>query len=449
MVEGAAEITEELHRQADEADTKAEEEAQPAALDEEVAAVISHEEVKDALPPTPPPARPISPTPVSPELALPVEDETALPVEDKTALPMDMDMDSPVVDQMAPTSPAKPALPVAVKTGSPADDERGDILTPPLPLSGLPDVDGTDHHASRKRGRSDEPTIPEPSKRPRKTYDTPLPPTLSHLSHNPTSTLYITNLRRPFLHAALHDLISPSDSPSDRLPTPKPPFAASDHPNLWLSGVKDHAYAAFASESAAIDAAERLEGRKWPEETGQELHVEFVPDEMVRNIVEREEFAWANGRQKVTLRISRPTENEEWSFDLVGNVTTGNRSGSIGSRPGFSAPNLTGRPPPMMPIAGPSRLVPPPRSNLNGDALTRPPVGAPTGPAAGVGIKGRAGYAVPPHLAKTGNGEVSRGPGGGGVGVRTGPGAGRLGNPMRRTRVRPGLFWKEGPGRAV
>jgi len=395
MVEGAPEAIDELHEKAEEVDTKQAEDTQPAALDTEVAEVVAKEEAKDDLPPTPSPVRAISPM-------SPMKEPSP---ESKKSLKLDVEVD------------------------------RGDILTPPLPTLGLPDEDGLNVDGeSRKRGRSKEPTIPGPTKRQRKTYDTPLPHSLSYLLHPPTSTLYITNLRRPLVHSALHDYLFPTSSPaSDRLPPPKPPFATRDHPNLWLSGVKDHAYAAYPSIEAALAEAERIEGQTWPEETGEKLHLEFVPDELVRGLVEREEFAWANGRQKLTLRMIE--KDGEVDFGLQG-------SGAIGRRPAVSRPNPPGvglaRPPPLTGLARP-------QPTLTGTNAIRPPPGAPTGPAAGVGI-GIRGRAVPPHLARPGNGGLPARPVVG-RGLRTAEG--RLLNPMRRTRVRPGLFWKEGPGAAA
>ena len=399
MVEGAPEAIDEIYDEVDGIDTRPAEEAEPAALDPEVAKVVAREEAKATLPPTPPPVRAISP-------ASPIKHSPREPSND---------------------------LEMSVDEGM----RRGDVLTPPLPLTGLPVEDGgsgEDHGVGqRKRGRSDEVTIPGPMKRRRQKYETQLPPSLSHLQHPPTSTLYITNLRRPLIHSALHEYLFPTTSPaSDRLPSARPPFASSDHPNLWLSGVKDHAYATYPTVEAALAEAERVESKQWPEETGQNLHVEFIPDELVRGLVDKEESAWTNGRQKLTLQIIQPSSDGtgQVEFELSG-------SGAIGNRPAVGRQTGMGRPSAPM---GLSRTLPPVISGAN--AIRAPP-GAPTGPAADVGNRGRA---IPPHLARPRNGEMIGRPGlGPPRGLRPGTGEGRLVNPMRRTRYRPGLFWKEGP----
>ena len=401
MVEGALEAIDEIHDKANGIDTRLAEQAEPAALDPEVAEVVAREEAKDALPLTPSPVQAISP--VSPSLHSPRETSNGLEM---------------TVDE---------------------EMQRGDVLTPPLPPIGLPVEDGisgeNDNVGQRKRARSDEASIPGPVKRRRQNYDTQLPPSLSHLRHPPTSTLYITNLRRPLIHSALHEYLFPTTSPlSDRLPSARPPFASSDHPNLWLSGVKDHAYATYPTVEAALAEAERVESKQWPQETGDKLHVEFIPDELVRGLVDKEQSAWGNGRQKLTLQINQPSDDGtgQVEFELSGR-------GSIGIRPAVGRQTGMGRPPAFVGLSRPLQPV------ITGANAIRPPPGAPTGPAAGVGVVNRA-RATPPHLARPRNGDLTSGPGlGPPRGLRPGTGEGRLVNPMRRTQFRPGLFWKEGP----
>lgn len=487
MVEGAPEAVAESEEMVGHVDTKLEEEAEPAALDTEVAEVVAKEESKVDLPPTPQPLRAISPMSVEDELEsqskeeakdhssptpspkqpispVSVAEEREPVTKEDHQVDEDMEIDEPADQEetkeelisAVPTEPTtltpSPGLaqedgqteaPETLKAdGKQLDTERGDIPTPPLPTTGLPSEDELER---RKRERSDSPIVPEPTKRPRKAYTTPLPASLSHLLHPPTSTMYITNLRRPLIHSALHDYLFPTSSPpSDRLPSPKPPFASADHPNLWLSGVKDHAYATYPSIEAALAEAERIEAQKWPEETGEQLHVEFIPDELVRGLVEREEFAWASGRQKLTLRIKPPEDEDgEVLIELQGGGAIGSTSRM--GRTGAPAVGLARPPPPG--------LVRPHQPLLSGTNAIRPPPppGAPTGPSAGLGIRGRA---VPPRVARPENGDVPVRPGPGpGVGFGRGGGArtaeGRLVNPMRRTKLRPGLFWKEGPGAVV
>ncbi|ORX38309.1 hypothetical protein BD324DRAFT_607843 [Kockovaella imperatae] len=282
-----------------------------------------------------------------------------------------------------------------------------------------------------KRAREEDNSAPV--KRSKSTYTTPLPVSLSHLIHPPTSNLYITNLRRPLLIPALHDYLLPARHPADLLPPPKAPFASLDHPGLWLSGVKDHAYATYPSVEDALETAEKIEGATWPEDTGGTLRVQFVPDEELKSLVEREEFAWANGRQKLSLHIK--DGDEGYSFELVGGGSIGAR-GAAGSEASFRG--LAGRQPPR----GPASI---PLSGANS-------IRAPTGPSAGTGgsrgdlaIRGRgAGYGYPSGLGRN-DGAAGASRYGGKLGA--GPGVeGRIANPMKRTSTRPFLFYREGPG---
>jgi hypothetical protein len=196
--------------------------------------------------------------------------------------------------------------------------------------------------------------------------------------------------------------------------------------------VKDHAYATYASERDALDAAERIEGTRWPVETGDNLHVEFVDDDRVLALVEREEFAWSNGRQKLALHITKGEDGEvKFDFTVAGLGGPGPRTGLARTR--------GGAPPPVHPRG--TAIPPLTGANATGGrglAGRMGVPGAPTGPSRSVGgtgglnIRGRGGYGVPPHLAR-----------GNGLAVRE---EGRLANPMRRTRTRPNISWREGPG---
>lgn len=410
MVEGAPEASEEIEEKVDAATENAKEEVpQPAIFDEEVAEVIRREEIKEQMPTSPSPPRAISPRPVSPAKNA---DANGHGQED------------------------------AEMKGRPSN-----IETPPMPTGDLP---AQDSH-NTKRTRDDEMSVP--AKRQKKIYDTPLPSSLSHLLHPPTSTLYITNLRRPMLLSTLHDYVSPSSS--SLLPPPRHPFASEDAPGLWLSGVKDHAYAAYPTIDAALEVAGRIEGVMWPEDTGAKLHVEFVPDEKVAELVEKEEAAWSNGRQKLSLQVQR--EGDEWSFTFKGEGAIGPRAGEgrgIQTRPvsGRAAPGSGVDAGAGIPIPGGfGRRAPPSGSSLSGANAVRPPPGAPTGPSGG-----RGGYGVPPHMGRQGGGgRFGREPPvsgrfahGGGPSGRAGFGGrgGRSEGGMKRTNVKPSLPWREGPG---
>ena len=277
--------------------------------------------------------------------------------------------------------------------------------------------------AKRSREDDDRPAL---SKRLKASNTTPLPRSLSHLVHPPTSNVYITNLRRPLLIPALHDYLLPARHPADLLPSAKGPFASADYPGLWLSGVKDHAYATYPSVEDALETAEKIEGVVWPEDTGEKLHVEFIPDEQLKGLVEREEFAWANGRQKLMLNITDTDDGARFELSAAGNIG-GSRNqsgrGSVGDLRDGSMPQAGGPGPRGMPLSGANSI------------------GAPTGPSRRVAIRGRGGL---PLTGGPGRAEMNDP----GPGMRPGmaAGAGRLVNPMKRTRIRPNLFYKEGPG---
>ena len=345
----------------------------------------------------------------------------------------------------APVGASKPASPVNEAVEA-ADDETAhrpaNINTPPMPASSLPGGDGDGQQHTAKRAREDEPTVPSPSKRLKQVYDRPLPSSLSHLRHPPTSTLYITNLRRPMLLSTLHEYISPSSSAL--LPPPRHPFANEEYPGLWLSGVKDHAYATYPTMDEALSVADRIEGVLWPEDTGAKLHIEFVPDEKVADLIQREEGAWANGRQKLSLQIE--TNGDDIAFTLRGEGAIGPRAGQGRGVQSAQSRLLSGHPAsggqgvgqrmtgvPNAPTSYGRRLS----ANISGANAVRPPPGAPTGPS------GRGGYGVPPHMARSEPGRFNNGPPGrGGFGGR----GGRFDSASKRTLARPSLSWREGPG---
>lgn len=322
-------------------------ETMPAALDTEVAKVVAEEETKEILERVPTPPRPLTP------------------------LPADVE--------------------------SQARSSAG--YTPSRPRA--PDATG-------KRSRSPSPGLNAP-KRPRKRNSHPLPPRLRRLVHPPTTVLYISNLRRPMQLSTLHEYLFEDDdslAATDLLPPPKNPFANSDCPGLWLSGVKDHAYASFRSVDAALAVAERIEGVKWPEDTGDKLGVQFVDEDEVDRLVEREQFAWGNGRQKMVLKIEKDGE-DGFKFDLsvaLGSAQQGGLSrGSFDRPPGLDPRRMDAR------AQGRLQPVAPP---LTG-GLAR---GGPSG-----GPMSRGGQLAP---------------------GRGGP----PGRPAKYTRHRPSIMWREGPG---
>jgi hypothetical protein len=392
MVEGGPERIQEV-RAAEAAiikspETQVQASLQPAALDSEVAKVIAEEEMKDTIPPSPDVVRSVSP--VSAPMHKPVS-------ESRVATP-DLQDDEDVLD---------------------LGEESG-----------------------RKRGRADE-GLENAPKRPKRQFRA-LPDPLSHFIHPPTTCLYISNLRRPLLLPTLHEYLFPSptsESHSPLLPPTKGPFSSPDYPNIWLSGIKSHAYAVFDTTEEAIEVAKRIDGKQFPEETGAELKVDFVDEDEITRLVQREEQAWAGGRQKLDLRIIKVNEEgNEFKFELNGN---GGHSNANSNGRGFGGRD--GRPPPG-PISRDGRRQAPVAVPLTG--INAVPIGQRGGPGLGRdGFpgqgQGRNDRSQPPHLDRRAQGEDGYTRGGGDT-YRPGPGGiPREGD--RRTRVKPELSWREGP----
>lgn len=200
--------------------------------------------------------------------------------------------------------------------------------------------------------------------------------------------MYITNLRRPLLQPQLIEYLSSVVTLSgDAVP--------SLPDGVWVDGVKSHCYALYATTEDAIKAAKEIHGKKWPEDMGQDLHVEFVETEQVERLVTSEKVAWVNGRSKLSLRIE---ENDDgFKFELVPAGTPLNAVGRNGAPP---------RIPPIASGHGGPRTGP----VATGVNAIRPGAGA--GPS----------RAPPPHLS--------------------GPPL----TPLKRTRTRPSLTYCEGPG---
>ncbi|WWC90569.1 uncharacterized protein L201_005505 [Kwoniella dendrophila CBS 6074] len=394
---------------------------EPKILDKEVATVIAEEEMKDYTPPTPSPPKRISPLPKTVDKDDDDQDE-------------DMQID--------------------------ADDDDDDNVRNP--------TNGEQKgESSRKRLRSGS-RSPSPSSSSRvenkakkaRISNIQLPESLSHIKETPSSVLYIANLKRPLLHSTLHSYLIPFKSNLAELPKAKMPFSQDEYEGLWLSGVKSHAYATYPSVEDAIQIAEKIENRKWPEDTGDRLKIHFIPEDKLKELIEKEESAWSNGRQKLTLKVIEPQENNdgegEWKYELIGSGGLGrlpNASTSSNKRNERDIPgNLRGIPP-----SGPSaRNVGP---GLGGRA-TIPLTGVNAINSStsdnGFGIKGRANNLTGiPNQPRGLRDERDRRYGreimknGQGEGLRGWSDERRKEKEllkMRPTRYRPRLFWKKGPG---
>ncbi|WVW85390.1 hypothetical protein I302_107428 [Kwoniella bestiolae CBS 10118] len=443
---------------------------EPAALDQEVAKVVAEEEAKATLSPTPSPPRRLSPLP-SPE-----KDVGKVMVDGYPENPASKHHKTPPVEKSLEEVEPKALDGEVAKVV--AEEETKDLAmdrptpSPPRRLSPLPkteqdegededmqiDEDEEEEHESKKRPRSISPT--STSKPKRQKID--LPASLSHIKEPPTSVLYINNLKRPLLHSTLHSYLHPSSSSLAKLPSARMPFASEEYEGLWLSGVKSHAYATYGSVEDAIQVAERIEDKKWPEDTGDVLKIHFIPEEKLLDLVGQEESAWANGRRKLDLSVREGEGGDEWIFELTG-------AGGLGRIPppprggarevpisrNDRLPTNSGNGPIPIPLTGGrGGPVPAPSAPLTGvNAIV------PTGPIRGqngMGIRGRAnivppgtrGVAGPPHPRDRDRDRTYD---------RNGTGEGLRGwsdekhkerevLKMRPTRFRPRLFWKKGPG---
>ncbi|UZJ54937.1 hypothetical protein CBS101457_004257 [Exobasidium rhododendri] len=71
---------------------------------------------------------------------------------------------------------------------------------------------------------------------------------------------------------------------------------------IWLDGIKSHAYVTYQDIQSAIQAKEAMTGSIYPPETGKKLQVFYVPHTIVDNCIAVEDKAWQDGRGKMELR---------------------------------------------------------------------------------------------------------------------------------------------------
>ncbi|BEJ10753.1 hypothetical protein CspHIS471_0101750 [Cutaneotrichosporon sp. HIS471] len=239
--------------------------------------------------------------------------------------------DDPKDDPTEPVEPVdKETLPSEDAT---LDDATLDDATPDDSSNAQKEgmvVDQDAHDAQNSQGSKDVSMAVDATAT---TY--PLPPSLTHLtsSYPPSKILYISNLRRPLLLSALHSYLTPTTLQN----TPSLPFAHADYPGLWLSGVKDHAYAGYDSPETALEVAARVHGQVWPDR-GAELEVQFVDPAQVEGLMEKEEVAWGS-RQRLVLAVER--EGDEWKFDVIPPTAEGRRSGLANVPPAVAHANST------------------------------------------------------------------------------------------------------------
>lgn len=401
-------------------------ETQPKAFDEEVAKEVTREEGKVALPLTPtPPPRSLSP--------LPVEEEEKEEQKEEGA---ERKFGAQLKTKSQPSAPVE----------SNAKIEEDMQIASPSPQS----------PADKKRLLSSSPA--PPAKKSRTTNETT--EAFPHAIHPPTSTLFISNLKRPFMHSALHEHLfstTPVSSPPT-LPPARAPFASDEYPGLWLSGVKDHAFAVYPSVEEALAAAQRIDNVQWPEDTGSALTIEFIADDKLLALVQEEEQAWTNGRQKLNLKvIKRDDGGFEFIHEGVGNLGrapmrgggplrgVGMRGGMQGGNPRHHPGGGLGRPqgpsgqfgavfPGGPGPRGPPRPVPLTGVNAIGVAGGRG--------GAAIGIRGRGGFGGGPG----GYGRIDEPPPHGHGHAMQQRDTVKDELKMRPTRFKPRLFWKKGSG---
>ncbi|WWC71370.1 uncharacterized protein I206_105325 [Kwoniella pini CBS 10737] len=432
---------------------------EPAALDEEVAKVVAQEESKDVLSPTPSPPKSLSPLPKT-------EDGVGkVMVDGYPENELSKHHQTPSAGKDVINTEPKALDKDLAKFV--AEEESKDVLTPtpsppkrlsPLPVSEIEEdmqiIENEEDlikngESSKKRSRSRSITPSRSNKVKRIKFD--LPERLSHIKEIPSSVLYINNLKRPLLHSTLYEYLKPCSKPKIDIPkNSKMPFVSSEYKGIWLSGVKSHAYVTYSSIEESIKIAEKIENKKWPEDTGDRLKIHFIPENQLHELIEKEEKAWENGRQKLDLKVYKSEENDndddnnqEWIYELIS-------SGGLGKilPPPSSSSSKSGLPiigreipsgPRAIPLTGVNSIQP---SRNSHDIPLR---------GQGVGIRGRAN--LQPNLQrgdrrydkeimKNGTGEGLRG----WSDERDKERKQKEVLRMRPTKYRPRLFWKKGPG---
>lgn len=128
-------------------------------------------------------------------------------------------------------------------------------------------------------------------------------PTLTPLeSRKISNTIHIFNLVRPFTLPALKDLVLQFGEVSS--------FA--------LDSFKANCYVSYTTQASAEEAKRKLEGLKWPFESGRKLSVEFATEDELQHCVKRPELRVDEGERhepiKEITRIFHKTNTEPQLF---------------------------------------------------------------------------------------------------------------------------------------
>ncbi|KAI1108273.1 hypothetical protein F5Y14DRAFT_94635 [Nemania sp. NC0429] len=172
--------------------------------------------------------------------------------------------------------------------------------------------------------------------------------------HPATCALYIKNFMRPLRPQAVQDhlleLATPANAPLD------PSIIV----NFYLDNIRTHAFAVFASVSAASRVRTALHKRVWPDETNRKaLWIDFIPRECFDD--------WIDIEQQARNRGNMPRYEVIYDRDSEGNV--------VASLEETDA-NQTARRGPVSPVAQTDRKI----SIPTGPSLPSGIENAPTGP---------------------------------------------------------------------
>jgi len=102
-------------------------------------------------------------------------------------------------------------------------------------------------------------------------------------SHEPTSSLYIENFKRPLTIPAVRNLLEQ--------------YGKIGH--FWMNKIKSHCYVKYDSVESAVMARDALWQFQWPPETGQPLVPEFITFEHVLEKIAEEEAKEASGKSRL------------------------------------------------------------------------------------------------------------------------------------------------------
>ncbi|KAI1329722.1 hypothetical protein F5Y16DRAFT_79831 [Xylariaceae sp. FL0255] len=146
---------------------------------------------------------------------------------------------------------------------------------------------------NKQTGTFTEATNPAPSDSPRSTPHTP-ERDIEPATHPATCALYIKDLMRPLRPQAIQDHLVALAAPKG---------SAVDHDilvNFYLDTIRTHAFAVFATVTAASRVRIALHDRVWPDETNRKpLWVDFFPPDRFEDWVEMEK------QPKEKMNISR------------------------------------------------------------------------------------------------------------------------------------------------